>query len=106
MILSFSVGALLWTRHKDTVMTEATLTWRVLRAQRRSGVMGRRTALQCARRGPGEGEVNSGLVVMGGSQEGFPEEVVVEVLKAEEVFARQRRGNAGDGAQEAKLAEL
>lgn len=66
MILSFLVVALLWTRHKNTVMTKATLTWRVLRAQRRGGTMGRRTALQCARRGPGEGEVNSGLVVMGG----------------------------------------
>lgn len=58
------------------------------------------------RRGPGEGEVNSGLVVMGASQEGFPEEVVVEVLKAEKVFVRQSRGRAGDGAQEAELGEV
>lgn len=49
-------------------------------------------------RRPGEGEVNSGLVVMGSSHESFPEEVVVEVLKAEEVFSRQSRGRAEDGA--------
>lgn len=42
--------------------------------------------------------MNSGLVVMGSSHESFPEEVVVEVLKAEEVFSRQSRGSAEDGA--------
>lgn len=29
VILSMLVGALLWARHKEIVMTEAALTWRV-----------------------------------------------------------------------------
>lgn len=72
---------------------QAILTFGVLTAQRRSSIMGTRIALQCVRRGlteacagprrPGEGEANSGLVVMGESQEDFPEEVAVGILKAE-----------------------
>lgn len=49
--------------------------------------------------------MNSGVVVVG-SQEGFLEEIVVEVLQAEEMFARQSRGQAGDGTQETGLAAV
>lgn len=52
--------------------------------------------------------MNSGLVVMRrDSQEGFPEEVVVEVLKAEEMFARQTEWREGwDRAKAAGLGEV